>query len=120
MKIDRPRTWLGIYIYTPNQIPGWKRLTYGIASLFLITYGLYGLWTNDLVIPGRRLGLHLHGAAAWIMFLAMLSACAVMLSVVVDHYDQENNETKYWIFARAFTILGWGLFGVALLVGLFQ
>lgn len=120
MKADQRRLWSGIYIYTPNQIPAWKRVSYTIASGFLIVYGLHGLWTNNLVIPGRRLGAHLHGAAAWVMFLAILCACAVMLSAVIDHYDEENNETKYWVFARIFTVLGWGFFVLAFLVALAQ
>ena len=119
--MERKRTlWSGIYIYTPNHIPSWKRVAYVAASLFLIVYGFHGLWTNDLYVPGRRLGTHLHGASAWIMFLAMLSACTVMLSVVLDHYDQENNEMKYELFARAITVLGWSLFGLALVVALLQ
>jgi hypothetical protein len=43
------------------------------------------------------------------MYAAMLCACAVLLSVVVDHYDRSNNETNYRRFAQIGKVLGWYL-----------
>ena len=59
--------------YTPNHIPVWTRVFYGLASPGLILYGAFGLWIDDLYIPGKRgPGTHLHGPAAWLMAAAML------------------------------------------------
>ena len=59
--------------YTPNHIPVWTRVFYGLASAGLILYGAFGLWIDDLYIPGKRgPGTHLHGPAAWLMAAAML------------------------------------------------
>lgn len=68
-----------------------------IGSIFFVAYGAYGVWSNDLHLAfGRRSpGIHLHDIAAWLMFAASICGCVVLLTVVVDHYDQRNNETNY-------------------------
>ena len=105
--------------YLPNQIPLHDRLTYLGLSLLLLAYGTYGVWANDLYVPGRRSrGVHLHDRPAWVMYGAIMCACAVMLSVVLDHYDRRNNERGYRAFANAFTAIGWTCFGLSLLFDL--
>ena len=103
---------------TPNHIPTSERIGYIIFSLLLLGYGTYGVWENDLYVPGRRSrGIHLHDATAWMMYGAIICACLVMLSVVVDHYDRRNNETNYRLFADVFKGIGWVMFGLSLLFG---
>lgn len=107
--------------YIPNHIPSGERATHIIVSLLLLAYGSYGLWANDIYIPGKTSrGVHLHDAPAWIMYGAMICACAVMLSVVIDHYDRRNNERHYRAFAATGEFLGWSLFGVSLFWTFFQ
>jgi hypothetical protein len=48
------------------------------------------------------------------MYAAMVCACAVLLSVVADHYDRRNNEINYRRFARIGKISGWLLFFLSL------
>jgi hypothetical protein len=104
--------------YTPNHIPKDERASHIIFSLLLLAYGSYGVWANDLYVPGRRSkGIHLHDAPAWVMYGAILCACLVMLSVVVDHYDRRNNETNYRLFAGVLKGIGWMLFVLSLLFG---
>lgn len=103
--------------YTPNHIPDGERIQCVIFSVLLFAYGSYGVWVNDLYLPGKRSrGIHLHDVPAWVMYGAMLCACAVMLSVVVDHYDQRNNETNYRLFANVAKYCGWGLFVLSLVL----
>jgi hypothetical protein len=98
------------HAYTPNHIPQAERVIHVLRSALLLAYGTYGVWVNDIYFPGRRSpGIHLHDAPAWIMWGAMVCACLVMLSVVVDHYDRRNNETNYQRFATVFSYAGWGL-----------
>jgi hypothetical protein len=52
------------------------------------------------------------------MYGAIICACLVMLSVVVDHYDKRNNERSYTFFADLFTYLGWGFFILSLAMAL--
>jgi len=61
----------------------------------------------------------LYGAPPQVMFLAMLFACANLLAVVVDHYDQRNNEHSYQRIAKLTQIAGWTAFGLALVLDLF-
>ena len=113
-----------MYPYRPNRVPPKERFIFIVLSLFLIVYGSYGVLTDDLYIPtsGRRRysstprpnsGMHLHGPAAWCIYLAILCAVACMISMVVDHYDERDNEIKYKQFAQitqllavAFMVLG--------------
>jgi hypothetical protein len=108
-------------IHIANEIPKEERIWNTIFSVFLFAYGSYGVWVNDLYIPGKRSrGIHLHDVPAWIMYGAMICACLVMLSVVVDHYDLRNNERHYRAFAEIGKFIGWALFGASLFWAVFQ
>lgn len=105
------------FFYTPNYIPAEKRRQNICFSILLFAYGSYGVWVNDLYIPAKHSqGIHLHDVPAWVMYGAIICACLVMLSVVVDHYDRRNNETNYKFFADFFRFLGWGFFIVSLVM----
>lgn len=109
--------YVGLHI--PNHIPASERITNTIFSILLFAYGTYGVLVNDLYIPGRRSkGVHLHDVPAWIMYGAIICACLVMLSVVVDHYDKRNNERNYRLVANIFKYLGWGFFILSLIMAI--
>ncbi len=109
-----------IFFHTPNHIPANERGWNIVFSILLFAYGSYGIWINDLYLPGKRgRGMHLHDIPAWIMYGAIICACLVMLSVVVDHYDRRNNETNYRLFAQVFKFLGWGFFALSLIIAMF-
>lgn len=100
--------------YSPNHIPRWERFWNTVFSVTLLAYGVYGLSINDLYMPGKHgPGVHLHGLTAWVMFAAMLCACANMISLVIDHYDVRNNETNYRKFARVTQIAGYVFFAIS-------
>lgn len=102
--------------YVPNRFAYWQLIVNVALALALLTYGTIGTLADDLFIPSKRTrGVHLHGAAAWFMYCALVAGAAVLLSVVVDHYDRRNNEHKYRFFASLVSKLGWGFAGAALL-----
>jgi TRAP-type C4-dicarboxylate transport system permease small subunit len=106
-------------VHKPNHIPEGERQMNIVFSVFLFAYGSYGVWVNDLYVPGRRSpGIHLSDVPAWIMYSAIICACLVMLSVVVDHYDRRDNERHYRQFALTFKYVGWGLFGLSLFMAI--
>lgn len=106
--------------HNPNHIPLSEITINIILSTIMFLYGTFGIIIDDFYIPGkRRPGIHFHGEPAWIMYGAFLFAVANMMSVVVDHYDQRNNETNYKLFARVTQIAGWILFALALILDLF-
>jgi len=104
--------------YTPNHIPKSERWLNVLYAAVIIGFGVLGLTTGDLLIPGKRTsgatGVALQGLPAWVMYAAMICACAVLLSVVVDHYDRRSNEINYRRFAQTGKVLGWTLFFLAL------
>lgn len=107
--------------YLPNQIPRNERIWNMAFAVCLFAYGTYGVWVDDLYLPGRHgPGLHLHHTPAWVMYAAMLCACAVFVSVVVDHYDRRDNERYYQKFASIARNMGWTLFALSLLNALFS
>ena len=102
--------------YIPNSIPGKVRLSNFAFGLGGILYGAYGLHRNDLYIPGKHgPGVHLHDSAAMLMMAAIVCGCAVLLSVVLDHYDERDNEVYYQRTAQVLRWLGWGFFALAML-----
>lgn len=104
--------------YTPNQIPASERFLNVLYAMIIIVIGGIGLFTGELLLPGKRssgpTGVSMQGLSAWLMYAAMFCACAVLLSVVVDHYDRRNNEINYRRFAEIGKILGWVLFFLSL------
>lgn len=97
--------------YKPNEVDSTDRFMSIATSLILLAYGGYGIYVNDLYIPGKRSkGIHLHDTPALVMYGAFICACLVLTSLVIDHYDRRNNEHKYQAFASIFKALGWGLF----------
>ncbi len=97
--------------HTPNHISLSSRWFYAIASPLIVAYGAYGIWIDDLFLPGKRgPGTHLHGVAAWLMFAAIVAAALNMVSVIIDHFDTRNNETNYRRFAK---ITSWSGFALA-------
>lgn len=108
-RLPDPATWT-----EPNRIPVGTRLFNVIGSAVLLGYGAYGLYVDDIFVPGHRgSGVHLSGTAAWLMYAAFLCAAANMLAVVADHYDRRNNELRYAHVTMASQWLGWGLFCLA-------
>ena len=103
--------------YVPNRIPRTTRVVHVVLALLLLGWGTFGVLKNDLLYPGRwNTNFHLTGLSAWLMYGAMLCGSAVLLSVVVDHYDRRNNERAYRTFAKATQTAGWTLFFAALVV----
>jgi len=101
-------------MHTPNLIPISRRVGSSLGALGLAAYGAFGIWIDDLLIPGKRSSLHLSGLPAWIMGLALLCAAAHLASVVIDHYDTRDNEARYRLFLTWSRRLGWALAGLAL------
>ena len=99
--------------YTPNHVPLSARLLRGFGALALIAWGAIGVMVDDLVLPAKRGALHLHGLSAWIMAAAMLCGAAVLVSVVVDHYDRRRNEVAYRRCGLWGARLGWILAGLS-------
>ncbi|WP_395621692.1 hypothetical protein [Dokdonella sp.] len=106
--------------YVPNEIQLGERVRHLVFSLLLLAYGAFGLWVNDLYVPGKRRGIHLHDVPAWVMYGAIICACMVMLSVVIDHHDRRNNEKHYRTFAKVAAFVGWTLFTFSVLWGAFS
>lgn len=87
--------------------------------MLLLVYGAVGVYMDDLYVRGKRgRGSHLHGPPAWIMYGAFACGALTLLSLVMDHYDQRNNERHYRAFAQWMRIIGWLLFFVAILADL--
>ncbi|MCZ8159125.1 MAG: hypothetical protein ACK5V0_13030 [Alphaproteobacteria bacterium] len=104
--------------YIPNQFSAGQLRSHVGLSLLLLGWGTFGLWTDDLVVPVSKRGaaLHLQGAAALVMFCAMIAATLNLLSVILDHFDIRNNVLSYRRAAFFTQALGWLLFVAALLV----
>lgn len=98
--------------YTPNQVPLASRLLRTAGALVLIVYGVIGVMRDDVIIPGKRSVLHLHGVSGWIMTASMFCAAIVLLSVAVDHFDRRDNEAAYKRFGRWMSRTGWALMGL--------
>lgn len=107
--------------YTPNKIPEIERIISIVASVSLAAYGIIGLLIDDIYVPGKRgPGSHLHGIAAYIMFAAIFCFIINFLSVIVDHYDERDNERYYKLINNVSGWLGLGLIFVALMYDVFN
>lgn len=102
--------------HVPNHFSVRERIGNLVLALTLLAYGLLSLSIDDMYLPGKYTsGIHLHGAAAWLMFGALLSSAAVLIALVIDHYDRRNNERRYVWFKRGASVAGWSFFSAALI-----
>ncbi|MFT4807336.1 MAG: hypothetical protein ACI9LX_000653 [Paraglaciecola sp.] len=102
--------------YIPNDIPINERILNLVISVSLLTYGLYGFYKGEIYIPGKRGdGMHLYGEAVWIMLAGLICGAIVFISVVLDHYDQRDNEHKYYKFGSVVKYMGIGCFSLAII-----
>jgi hypothetical protein len=107
--------------YLPNHIPAKSRWLHSIFATGILAYGAWGVWVDDLFLPGKRgPGIHLHGTPAWVMFGAMACASTLMVLVVVDHYDRRNNERGYKRAGEWLGMVMGALFVLALVLHLVQ
>jgi hypothetical protein len=104
--------------YIPNHIPASERWLYFGLSLLILTWGSYGLWVDDLIVPIGKRGrsMHFHGTAAVVMFCAMVAAILSLLAIVIDHFDLRNNELTYRRFAFFTQLVGCVLFVSAIVI----
>ena len=110
-----PLARAGSYL-EPNFFTLRQRVANTLLAAALLAYGTFGVYLDDLYIPGKRSsGMHLHGTSAWLMFAAVVCAAAVLLALVVDHYDRRHNEHHYDRFKKFATVVGWSFAGAALL-----
>jgi Na+-transporting methylmalonyl-CoA/oxaloacetate decarboxylase gamma subunit len=58
----------------------------------------------------------IHGFPMWFTYLAILFASANLISIVVDHYDQRDNEINYKKFAAITSKLGGFCIGMSILL----
>jgi TPR repeat protein len=96
-----------------------QQIGHTLVALFLLGYGTYGFMVDEIIVPGKKSSITLHGWSVWVIFGAMICAALVLLSVVVDNYDPRDDERYYHIFAHVFQGLGWTLFVVAIYGQLF-
>lgn len=107
--------------YKPNEVSVSQRVANIIVALFLLGYGAYGIWIDDLIVPtGKRSSIHLHGFAVWTTYAAFICAAIVLLAEVIDHYDQRDNENNYRLFSNIFKYLGLGFLAVSLISALIK
>ncbi len=99
----------------PNRISEGERVGHSLLAICLLAYGAFGLYYDDIYVPGKRSkGIHFHGLAAWIVFGAFLCASLNLVIVAGDHLDSHSGNRRYYLFARVTQILGWSLFIAAI------
>jgi hypothetical protein len=78
-----------------------ERISHVLISVALLGYGGFGLYRDDLFIPGKRgPGIHMHGIAALGIFCACVCASLNLLGALVDHFNSSEDEMFYHQFAR--------------------
>ena len=106
--------------YVPNAFSRIDLYFSAATLLFLVVWSSFGIWGNDFVVPAKRSALHLHGLPAWLMLAAWLLAASSFASVIIDHYDRRNNESRYKRLRLWFTIGAWVFFFGSLVTNLGQ
>lgn len=105
-----PHAQAGSY-HAPNSFSRKDRIINLAIGLLLFSYGSYGLWQDDIWLPGKRTsGVHFHGIAAWLIYGAILASVAMFFSIVLDHYDKRRNEHTYMAFKHTSGKMGKTLF----------
>ena len=108
---------------TPVVLSGAERFLNALFALAIIGVGVIGLYTGELLVPGKRTsgpnGVALNGPSAWLMYGAMVCAVYVLLAPVVGHYAAASTDTSYLRLAKVAKVCGRSLFGLALVIYVF-
>ncbi|MBM3488212.1 MAG: hypothetical protein FJX67_16530 [Alphaproteobacteria bacterium] len=108
---------------TPVRLSGAERFVNMLFALVIIAIGAIGLYTGDLLLPGKRTsgpsGVVLNGPSAWLMYGAMTCAMYALLAPVAGYYAATSTDALYLRLAKAAKICGWSLFGLASLAYVF-
>ncbi len=98
--------------HVPNRIAKRDRVILILSATLLFAYGTFCWISNHFFLPiqfnrgGPVGGIHLYGDAVWFMYGAVVCACLIMGSIVVDHYDERPNERHYTRFAKIMMYAG--------------
>lgn len=88
----------GLPVSQPENFPlmsGFARFVLSCIALGLIVYGIKGLLTDDLYLPGKRtLGRHYHGHSAWLMFGMLVSLAGGLLAFTFSEFNAVRREIK--------------------------
>lgn len=91
-----------------------------LFALVIIAFGAIGLYTGDLLVPGKRTsgpnGVALNGPSAWLMYGGMVCALYVLLAPVVGHYAAWSADVLYLRITKVAKVCGWSLFALALVI----
>ena len=102
--------------HVPNRIAKRDRVILILSATLLFAYGTFCWISNHFFLPiqfnrgGPVGGIHLYGDAVWFMYGAVVCACLIMGSIVVDHYDERPNERHYTRFTKIMMYAGFSLF----------
>ena len=105
--------------HVPNRINKRDRIILIFSATLLFAYGTFCWISNHFFLPiqfnrrGPVGGIHLYDGAAWFMYGAVICACLIMASVVMDHYDERANERLYKRFAQIMMYAGFSLFTIS-------
>lgn len=88
----------GLPVSRPENFPlmsGFARFVLICIALGIIVYGVNGLITDDLYLPGKRtLGRHYQGYSSWLMFGMLVSLAGGLLAFTFSEFDAVRREIK--------------------------
>ncbi|MCR5886131.1 hypothetical protein LRS03_26060 [Rhizobacter sp. J219] len=76
-----------------QTVPAWQWLLYAAIAIACVAYGLYGLFTGEMYLPGKRHTYTLHGSSAVLMSAAVLFV-AVHLTLALLGYPNRKDSTQ--------------------------
>lgn len=88
-------------------IPRGVRVYFWSITTILLGYGLYGVVTNDLVVPGGRHeeALHIHNPWALVALLALVCFCLALRSAILDRWILFGDDSRLRYRASTFALL---------------
>jgi hypothetical protein len=68
----------------------------GLGAAFFACYATYGLYVNDVFVPGKFNGLRFHGLAAWFIAGAYYCLAAIFSSVLLARFFG-HHKSGFWM-----------------------
>jgi predicted nucleotidyltransferase len=76
-----------------QTVPAWQWLLYAAVAIACVAYGLYGLFTGEMYLPGKRHTYTLQGSSAVLQSAAVL-CFAVHLTLALLGYPGRKEGTQ--------------------------
>jgi len=100
-----------------STVPLWQWVLYAILATACFLYALFGLFTGEMYLPGKRSTITLQGSSAFVLASAFLCGAAHLAISLLGYPGRPDTTEFHEVFSKYTKYAAVALFLGALLAG---